>query len=286
MIKFAVMSTKGGVGKTTLAANLGGILADMGLRVLMIDADIQPSLSKYYELRHKAPLGLTHVITKQRVTTECISQTVIDNLDIVLSDDQEGFLQPWLASKIGSHDYLTNALSAGPIVNDDNYDCIIIDTQGATGMLQNNAGLAATQLILPVVPEVIAAREFVSGTMSLLEQLEPSVAFRGRAGQVKGVLYRMDRTTDARVIAEDLRRSFLKLEGRVSMLKTTVPLAKAYKEAATAQTPVHRHEVARDGGAMKSAYDVMHQMVWELIPSMEGVTAGAFAVTPREVANG
>lgn len=57
MIKLALVSTKGGVGKTTLAANLGALLADMGLRVLLIDADEKPSLSKYFPLRHPAPLA-------------------------------------------------------------------------------------------------------------------------------------------------------------------------------------------------------------------------------------
>jgi hypothetical protein len=55
MIKLALVSTKGGVGKTTLAANLGALLADMGLRVLLIDADEKPSLSKYFPLRHPGP---------------------------------------------------------------------------------------------------------------------------------------------------------------------------------------------------------------------------------------
>jgi chromosome partitioning related protein ParA len=50
MIKFTITSTKGGVGKTTLTANLGALLADMGLRVLLVDADVQPSLSKYFPL--------------------------------------------------------------------------------------------------------------------------------------------------------------------------------------------------------------------------------------------
>ncbi len=47
VVKFTVISTKSGVGKTTLTANLGALLADIGLRVLMIDADVQPSLSKF-----------------------------------------------------------------------------------------------------------------------------------------------------------------------------------------------------------------------------------------------
>jgi chromosome partitioning related protein ParA len=65
MIKFTVMSTKGGVGKTTLTANLGALLADMGLRVLLIDADVQPSLSKYFPLATTKPAaGLTEVIVR------------------------------------------------------------------------------------------------------------------------------------------------------------------------------------------------------------------------------
>ena len=49
----SIVSTKGGVGKTTLTANIAALLADFGFRVLMIDADVQPSLSKYYPLSHQ-----------------------------------------------------------------------------------------------------------------------------------------------------------------------------------------------------------------------------------------
>ena len=71
MIKFTITSTKGGVGKTTLTANLGALLADMGLRVLLIDADVQPSLSKYFPLAApRAPAGLTQVIVRGEVALE------------------------------------------------------------------------------------------------------------------------------------------------------------------------------------------------------------------------
>ncbi|RPZ39692.1 ParA family protein, partial [Pseudomonas aeruginosa] len=47
----SVVSTKGGVGKSTTAANLGAFCADAGLKTLLIDLDpVQPSLSSYYEL--------------------------------------------------------------------------------------------------------------------------------------------------------------------------------------------------------------------------------------------
>jgi chromosome partitioning related protein ParA len=90
MIKLALVSTKGGVGKTTLAANLGALLADIGLRVLLIDADEKPSLSKFFPLRFQAPHGLTRVITRGVVTREEISEIDLPHLsgalDIVVSD--------------------------------------------------------------------------------------------------------------------------------------------------------------------------------------------------------
>ena len=74
---------------------------------------------------------------------------------------------------------------------------------------------------------------------------------------------------DARTIAAGIREDFIRLKGRVTVLETVVPHAKAYKEAATLRIPVHRHERRREG-AMPSAYTVMHSLAWELIPSLEG----------------
>ena len=58
----SIISTKGGVGKTTTAANLGGLAADAGLRVLLLDLDVQPTLSSYYELAHRAPGGIYELL--------------------------------------------------------------------------------------------------------------------------------------------------------------------------------------------------------------------------------
>jgi len=71
-MKIAIVSTKWGVGKTTLAANLAGPLADMGLRVLMVDADIQTSLTKYYEIGGLAPHRLTRMIRQGYISADCV----------------------------------------------------------------------------------------------------------------------------------------------------------------------------------------------------------------------
>lgn len=273
MIKFTVISTKGGVGKTTLTANLGGLLADIGLRVLLIDADVQPSLSKYYPLSGSKPAaGLTEVIVRGEVSAECISATLYQNLDIIVSDDPEGNLPHWLLNRIDRGFRLRMALNSPAVI--DSYDCVLIDTQGAVGPLQDAAALAADILVSPITPEILSAREFKDGTMELLERLEPSSALGATLGPMKGVIYRQDRTTDARIIAAGIREDFIKLKGRVSVLDTIVPHAKAYKEAATLRIPVHSHERKRDGPT-PSAYTVMHALAWELIPSLEGALVDA-----------
>lgn len=279
MIKFTVISTKGGVGKTTLTANLGALLADMGLRVLMIDADIQPSLSKFYLLGDPKPqAGLTEVMVRGVLTAECITATMYQNLDIVVSDDPEGRLPHWLLNRIDRGFRLRLALNE--LAAADAYDCVLIDTQGAIGPLQDAAALAADILVSPIAPEILSAREFKDGTMELLDRLEPGNALGATLGPLKAVIYRQDRTTDARIIASGIREDFIKLKGRVSVLDTVVPHAKAYKEAATLRVPVHRHERKREG-VTPSASTVMHQLAWELIPSLQGVYAGAARVHER-----
>jgi chromosome partitioning related protein ParA len=52
---FAALNGKVGEGKTTLFANIGGLLVDIGCRVLFVDADPQPSLTRYYKLSYEAP---------------------------------------------------------------------------------------------------------------------------------------------------------------------------------------------------------------------------------------
>ena len=281
MIKFTVTSTKGGVGKTTLTANLGALLADMGLRVLLIDADVQPSLSKYFPLAVAKPAaGLTEVIVRGTVTKSCITATLYQNLDIVISDDPEGNLPHWLLNRIDRGFRLRFALQSPAVV--EAYDCVLIDTQGAIGPLQDAAVLAADILVSPITPEILSAREFRDGTMELLDRLEPGGALGASLGPMKAVVYRQDRSADARIIASGIREDFIKLKGRVAVLETVVPHAKAYKEAATLRVPVHRHERKRDGPT-PSAYTVMHQLAWELIPSLEGVFAD---LLPRREAQG
>jgi chromosome partitioning related protein ParA len=281
MIIFTVASTKGGVGKTTLTANLGALLADMGLRVLLIDADVQPSLSKYFPLAPPRPVaGLTDLLVHGEVRAASVTSTIYRNLDLVASDDPEGRLPGWLASRIDRGVRMRHALRAH--VMRQSYDCILIDTQGAIGPLQDAAILSADVLVSPITPEILSAREFRDGTMELLARLEPGSILGAPPAPVKALIYRQDRTADARFVVTGIARELGPEDGRVALLRTAVPHAKAYKEAATLRVPVHVHE-RRRSGAMPSAWRVMHELAWELIPALRGNVAGGGALRKARV---
>ena len=95
-IIITICSTKGGVGKTTLAANIGGLLTDLNYKVLLIDGDIQPGLSSYYPIKQYAHHGLSQLIRNEGDPKDCISNTTIPDLDIVISNDPDGIIQDWI----------------------------------------------------------------------------------------------------------------------------------------------------------------------------------------------
>ena len=285
MIVFATVSTKGGVGKTTLTANLGALLADLGMRVLMIDADVQPSLTRYFPIARRAPHGLTRIITQGTIDEDCISTIALPErapaqalnpdgrLDLIAADAPEGSLQNWLATRIDRAVRIKLALR-NPQINE-RYDVVLIDTQGAVGHLQDAAVLASDILISPVSPDILSAREFTSGTQELLDRLEPSSALGITVPAMRAVIYRLEHTNDSRTIAKVIREKFVSLRGRVSVLSTAVPHAVAYRKAATAQIPVHWLDPARAGSTM-------HALLWELIPSLEGCCAANFEPLAEE----
>jgi chromosome partitioning related protein ParA len=122
----SVVSTKGGVGKTTVAANLGGLLADAGLRVLLLDLDGQPTLSSYYALSQKAVAGAYELIAfNLTMPAQIVSKTVIAGLDLIISNDAQGQLSTLLLHAPDGRLRLRNLL-------DDfrpRYDLLVIDAR-------------------------------------------------------------------------------------------------------------------------------------------------------------
>lgn len=259
----SVVSTKGGVGKTTVAANLGGLLADAGLRVLLLDLDSQPTLSSYYALSQKAVAGAYELIALNlTATAQIISYTVINGLDLIISNDDQGRLSTLLHAPDGRLRLLN-------LLNDfrPSYDLLLIDTQGARSVLLEMAILASDLALSPITPEMLAARELRRGTLKLMSELEPFRHLGIPPPRLRLLLNQVNTIrVDTRMIIRGLRETFAGANN-ISVLDTVVPNRVAYLNAASLGLPVHRIETRQTRERRSpSALETMQALAIELFP--------------------
>ena len=84
MFTLAIISQKGGAGKTTLSVHLACYAEAQGYKTLLIDADIQQSAAKWYQSRKaKAP---ALVISTAEDMPELIAEAEQSSFDFVVID--------------------------------------------------------------------------------------------------------------------------------------------------------------------------------------------------------
>lgn len=197
----AVVSTKGGPGKTTVGANLGAFCADAGVRTLLIDLDNQPSLSSFYNLSHEAPGGTYQLITSNETRPDqIISQTIIPNLSLIKSNDPFNLLSNLLLHAADGRLRLKNLMPAFA----QDFDLILIDTQGARSIVLEMALLGSQVAISPITPDMLTAREFQRGMLQLYRDLEPLAALGAVTPVLNIVINKLDATNDANLIYHTL----------------------------------------------------------------------------------
>lgn len=262
-MRIAFVSTKGGVGKTTLAANLAGLFTDLGLRALMVDTDTQPTLSSYYPVHPAAQAGLVELLGDAAAPNVAVP-TELSGLDLVASNDPSGARLAPLQYAPDGRIRLNERLRA----YDARYPVILIDTQGAAGVLQDSALLAADLVVSPMLPEILSAREFQRSTLAAVERLAPLAALGVNVPPLCLVLNRVDRTVDARRVIAALAENVARYHGHpVRFLNTQIPNLIAYRAAATLGVPVHQHESVRPSRRRAAAaLDTMLSLADELLP--------------------
>ncbi|MGV8919323.1 MAG: ParA family protein [Pseudomonas sp.] len=259
----AVVSTKGGPGKTTVSANLGAFCADANIRTLLIDLDTQPSLSSFYRIEHEAFGGTYQLIAQNDTRAEqVISRTCIPNLSLILSNDPYNQLSNLLLHAADGRLRLKNLVSAFA----DDFDLILIDTQGARSVLLEMALLCADLAISPITPDMLAAREFYRGTQQLLKDLEPLSLLGVHTPPLNIVINKLDATNDASLIYQSLTET-LADHPQIHLLDTTIPAAVSFRKAATEGVPAHRLEYRQPlNRRSPSAFSVIKALACELFP--------------------
>ena len=72
-------------GKTTVTLQLGKSLAELGKRVLVIDADMRKSVMAGRNTTAASPAGLSEVLTGQRAMADCLYETQYKNLELMFA---------------------------------------------------------------------------------------------------------------------------------------------------------------------------------------------------------
>ncbi len=147
--KICVTLSKGGVGKTTTAVNLGSGLALAGYKVLLVDTDTQGQSA--YMLGKKPVAGLTELLTQELTPAECILEAR-KNLWLLGGGKSLAGVKRIIDRKsFGAEWTLSEAMA--PL--DRQFDFIIMDTSPGWDQLIVNVLFYAKEVLVPVALEVM-----------------------------------------------------------------------------------------------------------------------------------
>jgi chromosome partitioning protein len=154
----AVLSQKGGTGKTTTVRTLADIFRRIGLEVLAVDLDPQGNLSDYFDVPPDADPTVADVLAGKSKAADAIHDGVLPaNLGLAESELV-------LSGKMGREMTLRRALRDVKR----RYDVILIDCPPALGLLTVNAVVAADYALISAEAQYFA----MQGVEQALEVIE------------------------------------------------------------------------------------------------------------------
>jgi chromosome partitioning protein len=211
----AVLSQKGGTGKTTAVRTVTDVLRRAGLGVLAVDLDPQGNLSDYLDVDPDASPTIADVLAGRAQAAEAVHDGVIPaNLGLAEAELM-------LSGKMGRELTLKRALRDVH----DSYDVILIDCPPALGLLTVNALVAADYALLSAEAQYFA----LQGVEQALEVIELARDSLNPDLQWLGVLLNIAdmRTRHSREAFDSLREHYGE-----KLLDTTIRASIAYAESA------------------------------------------------------
>src|SRR5947209_7318015 len=231
MATIAVLSQKGGTGKTTAVRTLTDVFRRVGLNVLAVDLDPQGNLSDYLDVDPDASPTIGDVLAGRASAAEAVHGGIIPaNLGLAEAE-------LLLGGKMGRELTLKKALRE---VQPD-YDVILVDCPPALGLLTVNALVAADYALLSAEAQYFALQG-VEQALEVIDlardNLNPSLEWLGVVLNIADM-----RTRHSREAFESLREHFGE-----KLLDTTIRSSIAYAESAERAVSIldYRADLAAD----------------------------------------
>src|ERR1700694_4106351 len=155
MIRLVIANQRGGVSKTTTTATLARFFSDLGMRVLIVDADPQASMGIVLGLQPRRHLH--EFVVHNRSFEECVERAG-PNIDVLCSNRETTRVEAALLTMTGGE--LAFMRLFGKV--DFLYDAVLIDVAPSISLLQTCAMLYTRSLLIPVAADMLSLQGAVA----------------------------------------------------------------------------------------------------------------------------
>jgi cellulose biosynthesis protein BcsQ len=197
-----VTNGKGGVGKTSIVANVAGLAAQRGIRTLVVDLDPQANLAvdlgAQPAARTDAGRSLLWAARDERPLA--VTRDVRPGIDAVFAGAATRELSNWLASAVDDDPTVLMGVRQAVASLDGNHDLVLFDTPPAPAVMAE-AGMVAAQWI---VAPVRADRASIDGLALVREAVDALQAELLPTGRMLGVAL-FDIASNSTAVIDEMR---------------------------------------------------------------------------------
>jgi chromosome partitioning protein len=231
----AVLSQKGGTGKTTTVRTLADVLRRRGMRVLAVDLDPQGNLSDYFDVPPEAQPTVSDVLMGRATMADAQHDGVVP-ANLTLAEAELS-----LAGKMGRELTLRKAL--GSVADD--WDLVLVDCPPSLGLLTVNALVAADHALVTAEAQYFA----LQGVEQALEVVELARDSLNPDLDWLGVVLTI---ADLRTVHSREAQASLKEHIGDKLFATTIRQSIAYAESAERAISIldHRPDLGADYEAL------------------------------------